>query len=67
MEGGSPIPVVVLVVRPLDSCSCVNVENANAAVRANDDTVLVQEADCHDATNRNGDRLPILHAATIAR
>src|ERR1700722_17448512 len=61
------IPVVVLVVRPLDSCSRMNVEDANAAVRANDDPVLVQEADCHNAANRRRDRLPMLHAATIAR
>jgi hypothetical protein len=61
------IPAVALVVRPLESYSCVNVKDTNAAVRANDDLALVQEADRHDAANLDGDRLPMLHVGTIAR
>jgi hypothetical protein len=57
----------VLVVRPLGSFACVNVEYASAAVRADDDPVFVHEAGCYRAADCHGDRAPLLHAATVAR
>jgi hypothetical protein len=60
------VPVVVVVARPFDSLSCVNVDDANAAVGANDDPVLVHEADRDNAADGNGNSVP-LHAATVAR
>lgn len=43
------IPVVALVEGPLGPCSCADVENAHAGVRADNDPVLVQEADRLDS------------------
>jgi hypothetical protein len=53
-------------VYPPDPLARANVKDTNAALVANDDPILVHEADCHGAADRNGDRVP-QHVATVAR